>query len=106
MHNKLKKHLNWTLAVGVIIIESPLTISMFILPIVDENAMTLVTIAIITITASLILRIWYLYQKKRSYAYLLLSLIKPFYIPVGFILMLCLENRRTATPYPENKVMV
>jgi len=91
--NWFKRHLNWTLFIGVVIIEIPL----YVLILGDINSIALPTL-FTTIGAVLIaefsLEVWYLYQKKRSYAYVLLNFLKPFYIPIGFIIMLSLSNKR------------
>lgn len=103
--NWIKKHLNWTLLIGVIILELPVTISVWI---VNTSASMgwLLGLLLPVVIAELTLEIWYLYQKKRSYAYLLLNFIRPLYIPVGFILLFCLGNKRVVTNYPEDKVMI
>ncbi len=91
MYSVMKRRLNWSLVIGVIIIELPLTVIMYLVEPID-------TLILIVIVPTLVLEIgfecWYLYQKKRNYAYLLLNLIKPFYIPVGLFILLGLENRR------------
>ena len=103
----IKKHLNWTLMIGAIIIESPLMISMwFINPNAPASTDWLLGVLLPVVVAELILEVWYLHQKKRSYAFLLLNFVKPFYIPVGFILLLCLGNKRVVTIYPEDKVIL
>lgn len=88
-----KKHLNWTLIIGVLVVETPIGIlSIYGL---DNIDITLLLIAVgSVIVAEFLLEIWYLYQKKRSYFYLLCNLFKPYYIPVGFAFLLCLSNKR------------
>ncbi len=56
-----KRHLNWTLFLGLVLIESVL----YILPTIE--------LLIIVAIASLSLQVWYLYQKKRSFFFVLLS---------------------------------
>ena len=97
----IKKHLNWSLLIGVVVIESPI----IYLLLADPYAITWSWV-IPVIIAELALEVGYLYQKRRSYVLLLLNFIKPYYIPVGFILLLCLSNKRTEIPHPEDKVML
>ena len=91
MYSVMKRRLNWSLVIGVIIIELPLMIITYWVDTADS-------LLLITLFSTLVLEIgfecWYLYQKKRNYAYLLLNFIKPLYIPVGLFIMLGLENRR------------
>lgn len=85
-----KEHLNWTLVIGVTVIEIPLMV--YIFTSIDPELAFWYLMP--TLVAELSLQVWYLYQKKRNYVYLLLNFIKPLYIPVGFILLLCLSNKR------------
>ena len=98
-YNYCKKHLNWTLLFGAMLIESPLMIVVFSFPSDTIASFGFVMLVIGTIFVELCLEFWYLYQKKRSYAFLLLNFVKPFYVPIGTIILLSLDNKRE-----ENKV--
>lgn len=95
MASVIKRHLNWTLLIGVMLIETPL---IWYLLISGENPTETEPIfwSIIggTVVFELLLEAWYLHQKKRSLFYLLLNFVKPLYIPVGFIILLALSNKR------------
>ncbi len=92
--NWFKQHLNWTLFIGVIIVEIPLAVVIY--GVEDISLPALFTTIGATLVAEFSLEIWYLHQKKRSYTYLLLNFLKPFYIPIGFFIMLGLANKREA----------
>lgn len=105
--NWFKKHLNWTLVIGVVVLELPVGISLWFMNPDSPTSMSwLLGLLLPVVIAELALEIWYLHQKKRNYAYLLLNFIKPFYIPVGFLILLALDNKRTPTESPEDKVMI
>ncbi len=105
--NCIKRHLNWALIIGATIIELPVILSVWLInPNTSPDTSWLLGLLLPVVIAELTLEIWYLYQKKRSFAYLLLNFIKPFYIPIGFILLLCLGNKRTSAPLPEDKVIL
>jgi len=116
-----KRHLNLALILGIMVIELPLGIYALIYQSMLDDTISMLAIYNITyrynytglfiwlvlaIIAELTLEVWYLHQKKRNYAFLLLNFIKPLYIPVGFILLLCLGNKRVVTTYPEDKVVL
>ena len=86
-----KRHLNWTLLLGVLLIEIPATLAILA---VWGNFPQVISVLITAVLLEWALVIWYLRQKRRSYAYLLLSLLKIYYVPVGFIILLCLKNKR------------
>lgn len=90
--NFIKEHLNWTLFIGVLIIETPLMLVLYLLP--EETIENIWWIVIPVILTEFALQSWYLHRKDRNYLYLLLNFIKPFYIPVGFLVLLALENHR------------
>ena len=96
MYKWLKTHLNWTLGIGALIIESPVLISFlwFVDPEASASMGWLLGLLLPVVIVELALEGWYLYQKKRNYIYLLLTFLKPFYIPMGFIILLLLSNKR------------
>ena len=97
-----KKHLNWTLLLGVLTIDTPI-----LTYICASYYLELIWLFLIpTVVVELALKTWYLHQKSRNYAWLLATFIKPFYIPVGFIILLCLSNKRTEQPLPQDKVIL
>lgn len=87
--NYIKRHLNWTLVIGVLIIELPV---IYLLTSGMPDNMWWVVIPVII--CEMMLETWYLHQKDRSYLFLLLNFIKPFYVPVGFLILLALGNYR------------
>ncbi len=96
-----KKHLNWTLVMGVFLVEIPL-LFLFLSGNIDEiTPVFFYSILSVIFIFELVIEVWYLYQKKRSYAYLLLNFLKPYYIPVGFLLLLSLSNNRIKSNVPE-----
>lgn len=100
MYRWCKRHLNWTLGIGIIVIESPVFFNLLVMK--DIQAVTwnwFFTWMIPTLVAEFTFEAWYLYQKKRSYLYLLLNFVKfpamgEFRFPVGLIWMLALLNKR------------
>ncbi len=93
MYNWMKRHLNISLVIGVMLIESPFMGCLW-----NIGSYTLNQVLVILVPTILIewaYECWYLNQKKRNFAYLLYNLIKIYYIPLGLFLMLALENRRT-----------
>lgn len=90
----MKKHLNWTLFFGIMVIESYLLVMVMTDRYIEMSSSGFIVLAVITVLLEWSFVCWFLHQKKRSYAYLLATLIKPFYIPVGFIILLALHNNR------------
>ncbi len=97
-----KAHLNWTLIIVFTVIELSLVIP-FILVFQNVNV-PLFEIWVIASLLELTLGVWFLYQKKRSFAYLLLIIFLrlfkrfTFNIPVGDLIFLGLNNNRLSPP--------
>jgi len=98
--NWFEKHLNWTMFLGVVGAYLAVFIVVFAIvlfdPYVSDAALSVIGL-IITLAILIPVWGWALRKKNRSLWWLPLGL----FVPFGFIVLLCLENRSETSKLPE-----